>query len=416
MLDISKDTLTVTEGLGMATGRGRLINIASHGVDIAASESDIARAALGPSVNTDIGHSSVYYQPGALFNGAKINTADKNSFFYDITIKHTIYDFGANRSRYDESLAAIDKTRIDVDRVRNVVALNYLMACFELLETDRLIYVALREVEQLKAHTDVTQGLYDEGVATRNDFLAADVRLADANQRLLSLKNLRTLNASRINYFLTKPLSDAVTLLDDSPQPPSLDTLEVYLKHAQDQRTEIKITDKQLQMLQLQSRAKMALYYPRFYIQGGFDYSQNQYQVHEGNWSAVLGAELNIFDGGATRAEVSKIKHKAAQLSEERRKIIDDISLEVQKGYLDTKTASERIKVTQEAIAHGEENLRINRVRYEEGQGNATDVLDAIALLALAESNYYRAMFDLKRAYATLLYAAAIDIVSAYGH
>ncbi|MBF0317434.1 MAG: TolC family protein [Nitrospirae bacterium] len=416
VVNILKDALTITEGLGIATEHGRLINITSHNVAIASSESDLAQAAMRPSVDISVGHSSLYYQPGAIFNNNTVNTANKASFFYGVTVKQTIYDFGARLSRYDESLAAIDKAMLDVDRVRSVVALSYLLACFELLETDSLIHVALREVEQLHAHAEVTRNLYNEGVVTRNDPLAADVRLADARQRLLSLKNLRTLNASRINYFLTRPLNNGVTLIDDSPQPPPLQPLEMYLMHAHTRRMEIKMADRQIQMLQLQSKAKTASYYPRFYVQGGFSYTENRYQVHEGNWSAVLGAELNVFDGGAARAEVSKIRHKAAQVSQERKKITDDISLEVQKGYLDTKTASERAKVTGEAIAHGQENLRINRVRYQEGQGSATDVLDAIALLTLAESNYYRALFDLKRAYATLLYAAAIDIVSEYGH
>ncbi|MBV6340077.1 TolC family protein [Candidatus Magnetobacterium casensis] len=217
--DVSKDTLTITEGLAIATERGRIINIASHNVGIAASESDIAQAAMRPSVDAAAGHSSLYYQPGAIFNNNTVNTANKSSFFYGITVKQTIYDFGARLSRYNESLAAIDKAMIDVDRTRNVVALNYLLVCFELLETDRLIYVALREVEQLTAHRDVTQSLYNAGVVTRNDSLAADVKLADARQRLLSLKNLRTLNASRLNYFLTRAINDAVMLIDDSPPP-----------------------------------------------------------------------------------------------------------------------------------------------------------------------------------------------------
>ncbi|MBF0343395.1 MAG: TolC family protein [Nitrospirae bacterium] len=414
VVDISKDVITITEGLNIATQSSRIINIASHNVDIADTESELAMAALRPSVDANIGHTSLYNQPGALFNNNKVNTANKNSLFFGITVKHIIYDFGVNSYRYNESLVAIDKTKLDVHRVKNIIALNYLLACYELLETDRLIYVALREVEQLKAHRDVTQTLFNEGVITRNDFLAANVKLADANQRLLSLKNLRTLNASRINYFLTRPLMGEVTLVDNLPQPPVLAGLEVYWKLAQSQRMEVKMADKQIEILQIESKMKMATYYPKFFIQGGFNYTENRYLVHEGNWSVAIGADLNIFNGGATKSEVSKIKHKIAQQSEERKKIIDDIKLEVEKSYLDTKTALEKLKVTQAAIAQGHENLRINKARYEEGQGTATDILDAIALLAQAESNYYRALFELKRSYATLLYATATDVVLEY--
>jgi outer membrane protein TolC len=69
---------------------------------------------------------------------------------------------------------------------------------------------------------------------------------------------------------------------------------------------------------------------------------------------------------------------------------------------------------TREAIRQAEENLRINKVRYEEGVGTATDVLDAISLFTLAHKNYYKALYDMKRAYAGLLYATGEDLTLAY--
>jgi outer membrane protein len=58
--------------------------------------------------------------------------------------------------------------------------------------------------------------------------------------------------------------------------------------------------------------------------------------------------------------------------------------------------------------------LRINTVRYEEGVGTATDVLDAISLLTLAEKNHCKALYDLKRAHAGLLYATGVDLTLSY--
>ncbi len=55
----------------------------------------------------------------------------------------------------------------------------------------------------------------------------------------------------------------------------------------------------------------------------------------------------------------------------------------------DEQNARERIAATKDAIAQAEENLRITRVRYQEGVGTATDVLDAITLRTLSETNYY---------------------------
>lgn len=76
--------------------------------------------------------------------------------------------------------------------------------------------------------------------------------------------------------------------------------------------------------------------------------------------------------------------------------------------------AREKIQVTKDAVSQAEENLRINKIRYKEGIGTATDVLDAITLLTTAETNYYRAVYDFRRAQAGLMYATGSDLISSY--
>jgi len=78
------------------------------------------------------------------------------------------------------------------------------------------------------------------------------------------------------------------------------------------------------------------------------------------------------------------------------------------------KNANEKIKVTKDAISQAQENLRINKIRYEEGVGTATDVIDAITLLTKAETNFYTALYEFNRAQANLIYSIGIDLVSAY--
>jgi OMF family outer membrane factor len=95
---------------------------------------------------------------------------------------------------------------------------------------------------------------------------------------------------------------------------------------------------------------------------------------------------------------------------------LDDIRLEVEKSYLDLKNAVEKIQVTKDAANQAEENLRIHKIRYEEGIGTSTDVVDAITLLTTAETNYYRAVYELRRAQAELQYAMGWDLVSTYSH
>jgi outer membrane protein len=70
--------------------------------------------------------------------------------------------------------------------------------------------------------------------------------------------------------------------------------------------------------------------------------------------------------------------------------------------------------VTKDAVGQAEENLRINRVRYAEGVGIATEVLDAVTLLTIAETNFYKSLYDFKRAEAGLIYSMGKDLSEAY--
>ena len=155
----------------------------------------------------------------------------------------------------------------------------------------------------------------------------------------------------------------------------------------------------------LEEQAKKAEFYPELFVRGGYDYTENRYQMYEGNWAMILGVGVNLFSGGSTKAEVARIEHQKSKLREEKEKLVDDIKLEVQRNLLDTQSARQKIAVVKDALQQAEENLRINKTRYQEGVGTATEVLDAVTLLTVAETNHYRALYDLGRAEAAAMYS-----------
>jgi outer membrane protein TolC len=149
-------------------------------------------------------------------------------------------------------------------------------------------------------------------------------------------------------------------------------------------------------------------------VAGGYDFTQNRYQEPEGNWQVTAGLSLNLFKGGSTKAALMKIENQKLQLLQQKAKLEDDIRLEVERYILDLRDARERVAVTRDAVGQAEENLRINSVRYTEGVGTATDVLDAVTLLTIAETNHYRALYDLRRAEAAVIYAEGQDLLEVY--
>jgi outer membrane protein TolC len=95
--------------------------------------------------------------------------------------------------------------------------------------------------------------------------------------------------------------------------------------------------------------------------------------------------------------------------------MLDNIRLEVKSAYLDLQSSMQKMEVAKTVIAQAEENLRLQKLRYREGVGTATEVLDAVTLLTTAESNSWKALYGMKRAEAALLNAAGRDLVGMYG-
>jgi len=153
---------------------------------------------------------------------------------------------------------------------------------------------------------------------------------------------------------------------------------------------------------------------PSFYVSGGYEYSENQYLVHQDNWALIAGVSINLFSGGATSSKVSMTKGELRSLRINREKLLDAVRLDVQAAWLDLQSSTQKVEVATAAVAQSEENLRLQRLRYKEGVGTSTEVLDAVTLMTTSETNAWKANFGVRRAEAALLYTMGRDLAGAY--
>lgn len=408
-------TLTLQEGLRSVTQENRLIRIALSEEAVSEADTLLARSAMLPHVNASLSQTLLAHQPAVIFGPQTVSISEKGFLSYSLNIQQLLYDFKASASRYEASRAVLRSKVLDTKRVRGLVALNFALRYFDLLETEKMRLAAEREVQRLESHLRDAKSLYAEGVITKNDLLQAEVRLADSRQKLLSLRNLRAINASILNNLLARPLNTEIEVLETNSSISAVKyDLRLSSESALKNRPEVQIIHETMNALKLDEASKEAEFFPRFFVRGSQDYTENRYQVHETNWSLTFGMSLNIFSGGSTKAELLKIRSRNSQLLEQKARVEDEVMLEVEKYYLEFQNAGERINVTKDAVEQAEENLRINNIKYKEGVGTATDVTDAVTLLTLAETNLQRARYDFRRAEAAFLYSIGSDLTEVY--
>ena len=407
--------LTLEEGLKIVADTGRDVKIARSDEDVARNSVSLARAPWLPSVDLYGNETWLRYQPEAKFGIIIAPTSQDRFFTYGVRATQILYDFGKASSSIDAATCGLKAREIETLRARNRSALEFIIAYYDLLEAEKLLQVAGEDVQRYEAHKKDADVRYNAGVVTRNEVLEADVTLADSRQRYLTADNLRSLRASRLNSLLLRPLNDGIQLEEVKKTPSAGITLDQAWAAAEMESPEIQIIDAGIRAKGESIRAVEAEYMPSFFLSGGFEYQENQFMVHQDNWSLIAGMNINLSSGGATSSRVGMGKGELLSLRITRDKILDAVRLDVKSAYLDLKSSELKIDVMKTSVASAEENLRLQRLRYQEGVGTAIEVLDAVTLLSSAETNSWRALYGFERAEAGLLYSMGRDLMGEYG-
>jgi len=406
--------ITLADGINRLLKSNRLLNIAVFDKYIALEDANVARSAFFPQINASVSQTFLNHQPAAKFGAESVNTAQRESVAFEIDVYQTLFDFGKSLFLYEASTDLVSASEAKTEAVRRIAVLQFIMNYFDLLESEKMISVAEKEVESLTAYLNDITHLYEQGAAIKNDLLPAKVKLADAQQRCIAARNARITAAARMNTLLAIPLREKIRVEDISEDVSGIPVIEEARKAAQTARPEIQMVEKQLSASLLGEKAKIAESYPSVFVDGGYAYSENRYQVHQDNAFLQVGAKTNLFNGGATKAAIQKERLKYQQILEQKNKLSEDIEYEIEDSYYALKNALEKRSVSKEVLAEAAENVRVNRVKYSEGSATATEVLEAITLQTNAQTNYYAAEYDVKRSHATLMYSMGTDLAVRY--
>jgi outer membrane protein TolC len=408
--------LTLQEGLAIIASEGWEVKIAEMKQVAAEQTVSLSRSKLLPEVDIYADHTWLAYQPEANFGvGATAPIADKASLSYGLVVRQLIYDFGKTGSSVDAARFSAQSKSLNTSLVKNLVVRDFLLNFITLLESERLLDVAKEEVKQFDAHLADTREMYSEGLVTVSDVLQAEVLASDAKQRRVSAENNRALLAARINTLLLRPLSSEVKIEEGTIPEIVPDTdVDSAWRSAENSRTELQVIRSRIEAENARIKSFRAESYPRLYLNGGYDYTENQYMVHEENWNLTAGLSMNIYSGGETKAAVGRANAELNSLLLEEAKMRDSIRLEVENAVLLLQSARERFKVTRKGVDQARENLRLQKLRYEEGEAAATDVQDAVTLLAQVEQNYWMALYGVQKGNALVLYSQGKDLEEEY--
>jgi outer membrane protein len=337
--------------------------------------------------------------------GVTFPLSNNNFWTSKSTVDQTIFDFWATPSRYQAAILGQNATRLDTFQTRDNIFLMVCQGYFRVLRGEKLVQVAQQEVVQFGDQLNDAKNLYEFGLVTYNDVLQAEVALADSKQRLITAKN-DVINAkSALNKLIGLPIPTPLSLVEEK----GLATPPLKLTEASEvavnKRSDLKAAASRIDQQEKNVTQARAQHFPRFYAQAGQFWQQNFLYLNTNQWFAIFGLQWKLFNGLDTKAQVRQAVDKVEQLKVKRQDLDEQVRLDVQTAYLAVNETAERIQVTEKAVKQGDENLRLNRERYREQVGTATNVVDAVTLLTKTRVNFFNARYDHQLAKAQFLWA-----------
>jgi outer membrane protein len=349
---------------------------------------------------TTVGFSAQYGPTGEIVN------TDRGVYNLGTTVQQPIFAGGSITANYRLEKYGVDISKTDVETVKRDIVVAVREGYFNILRAEKLVDVAKQAVKQFEAQLEVSKAFFEVGIIPKNDLLQSEVRLANARQGLVKAENDLALAKSSFNILLRRHINEPLSVVDVLGYRPPTIQLEESIDEALQQRPEIKGAE--LQVSQAKEAVKIAKsgFFPTVSFSWNYTRLSNEFDMmgdlRDERWTAQVLAALTIFDWGRTAYKVGESKVRVTQAEDSKTQLIEGIILEVKQDYLNLLTAEKNIDVSEKAIEQAEENLRMNEERYKYQVATATDVLDAVTLLAQAKVNYYSALSDFNIAKARL--------------
>ncbi|MEH2408739.1 TolC family protein [Nostoc sp.] len=372
-----------------------------------------AQAALLPSLNIsgDITRSQtpsgqledeLYKQQGLVSPNAG---APSTGFNGQAQLTYNLYTSGSRQATIRQAEEQERSDELAVETQFETIRLNVATDYYNLQQADEQVRIAQSAVENSEASLRDAEALERAGVGTRFDVLRSQVNLANAQQ---DLTNARSQQAIARRQLATR-ISLAQTINISAADPVQLaglwnPTLEQTILLAFQNRSELQQQLAQRNISEQQRRQALATLGPQVSLVASYsllDQFNDNVSVTDG-YSVGVRASLNLYDGGAARAQaaqaVANIAIAETQFAEQR----NQIRFQVEQAYSTQQSNLTNVQTANTALEQAREALRLARLRFQAGVGTQTDVINSENDLTIAEGNRVTAILNYNRALAQL--------------
>ncbi len=319
--------------------------------------------------------------------------AQSEAFGFRSAVTLPLYTSGRISSQIDAAESWVQAARSTVAMEQSQLRIQVAEEYLAVLRAQSEVDVAHSTIRSLEAHADEVEKRFNHGLTARNDLLAAQVSLANAQHASIRAENQLDVARAAYNRRLGRPLATPVQLAELSV-PAETEDLDTLTAIAVQQRQELARLACEAAAARNEAAAILAEKGLQLGVTGEYLFEENRYETPQGLASAVVGASWRAFDAGQIRHRAMAAHRRADALLRLRADLESAIRVEIRTLWLNVQETARRIQVAEDAIGRAEENLRVARRLYATGTGTAREVLEAESLRTETERNRSNAHYD----------------------
>lgn len=363
------------------------------------SDERIAKSGYYPSVN-------IAYTANAL-DEASLLEDKENSVFYSAL---SLNLFAGFKDKYNIKSASLLRqvesyklNGMEQDIKRNV-ALKYLQ-----------VYGRQANLKARQDTYNTLQRVYEDGEKRNQVGLIDNNALlkfkVDLNFAAIQVKTAQA-ELDKSLLLLRRETNSTVNLSELSFQEfesmPELTSYEKSEKEMLERRSEIKVLNEMVGIYESQAEMARAAYYPQLDFTASYQNYDNDYVNGAGDNSveesrAQLVLSMNLFSGFSSQQTIAKMEIEQRSAALDLIELKQDLKAGLKSLYLDYKVSLDTVKAALLNIEQAKENLRITRLKYNEGLQTESELLDAVSTLSRADYNHVEVVMALYSNYYGIL-------------
>jgi outer membrane protein len=313
----------------------------------------------------------------------------------EITLQYLLFDFGKREARVDEATAEKLAAGAGFIQANQEVAFQVASGYYKLITAQERLQAAQETLKTARTTQDAAEEQLSNGRSTLPDVLNARAQASQAVFDLESADGDEKIARVALSEVIGIEPSPNITIdaQKNAPLPDSLSlSIDALIDRAMADRPDLAAQVAEIRAAEDAVRVAKAAYRPQIVLSGAAaqtsvwptaDYGELG-PASEPTWSASLGVEWRIFDGGARKNELAIAESKQREAKDEMTDKRDRATREVWTAYIGFRTALKKQQAALALLDSANSSYAASLEAYKYGVRNLIDVVTAENQLALA--------------------------------